>query len=90
MKKMINSKSFALPVVLAVLVFAAAIYSGVTEYKASGSISMGSVALLFAAIAIGVLIQRLYEHDKELAELKKAVADKAAVGEDEEHNGENQ
>jgi hypothetical protein len=49
---------------------------------------MSSVALIFAAIAIGVLIQWLYEFGKELEELKKAMADKSADGEDKEHDAE--
>ena len=89
MIRMINNKSFALPIVLAVLVFAASAVTAVSEYRSSGSISMSSVALIFAAIAIGVLIQWLYEFEKELEELKKAMADKSAVGEDKEHDAEN-
>jgi hypothetical protein len=86
---MINNKSFALPIVLAVFVFAASMVTAVSEYRSSGALSVGSVALLFAAIAIGVLIQRLYGFEKELEELKKAVANKSADGEDKEHDAEN-
>ena len=89
MIRMINNKSFALPIVLAVLVFAASAVTAVSEYRSSGSISMSSVALIFAAIAIGVLIQWLYEFEKDIEELKKAVEDKTEADVNGTQDGEN-
>ena len=89
MIRMINNKSFALPIVLAVFVFAASMVTAVSEYRSSGALSVGSVALLFAAIVIGVLIQRLYGFEKELEELKKAMADKSATADEDEKGNEN-
>ena len=85
---MTNNRSLALPVILAVLIFAAAIVSAVTEYRASDAISAASVALLLAGVAFGVLAQRLYEMEKEMDTLKKAVSNQANV-EQPQDDGEN-
>jgi DNA-binding MltR family transcriptional regulator len=70
-------RSFILPGILAVLVLLAAITASAVSYNVSGSVSYGDMALVLAAIAIGVLSERLYETDKKIEELKEELQEKS-------------
>lgn len=81
-------KSFYLPVFMALLVFAAAMIAAVSEYKSSGSLTAGSAALLIAAVAVGVLTQRLFEAEKEIQKLRNISMDKSTEEKDKADDSE--
>lgn len=77
-------KSYVMPAVLAVLVFIASLAAAINSYTTGGSISLADAALMIAAVALGVLSQRIYVMEKEISELKEAVFE----DDDEEESGE--
>jgi hypothetical protein len=69
-------ENYVLPGILAAIIFIMAMISAVGEYTVSGSVTAGTVALLFSALAIGVMAQRFYVLQKELLKLKEKITDK--------------
>lgn len=62
-------RTYVLPVILAVFILLTALISSAQNYKTSGSVTLADIAMIFAAIAVGVVTERLYETDKKVEKL---------------------